>query len=204
MDIDEFSDEVAKRIHHYFNIDAISIVLRSHRKNKLNIYSPTTLMSIIGARTGRSRRSRHAHGARLKSKEMLLIASANATRLPLRTHAVHVHGAIGIQTLCPAAVDVRQDDAWRVNGPNCEASLHRQPQAAASTDCRTCGICRGQCAGLSGIHRLKERFGRRRLWRSRSSLITSTASLADKWTLRRRWPQRVNEVEMVAQATVPY
>ncbi|EAT7127561.1 AAA domain-containing protein [Salmonella enterica subsp. enterica serovar Typhimurium] len=39
LDIDELVSEVAKEIHHYFNIDAISIVLRSHRKNKLNIYS---------------------------------------------------------------------------------------------------------------------------------------------------------------------
>lgn len=33
LDIDELVSEVAKEIHHYFNIDAISIVLRSHRKN---------------------------------------------------------------------------------------------------------------------------------------------------------------------------
>ena len=39
LDIDELLGEVAKEIHHYFNIDAISIVLRSSRKGKLNIYS---------------------------------------------------------------------------------------------------------------------------------------------------------------------
>ncbi len=32
LDIDELVSEVAKEIHHYFNIDAISIVLRSHAK----------------------------------------------------------------------------------------------------------------------------------------------------------------------------
>ncbi|SUH07446.1 formate hydrogen-lyase transcriptional activator [Salmonella enterica subsp. enterica] len=66
LDIDELVSEVAKEIHHYFNIDAISIVLRSHRKNKLNIYSthyldehhPAHEQSEVG-------RSRHAHGARL-------------------------------------------------------------------------------------------------------------------------------------------
>lgn len=39
LDMDELVSEVAKEIHHYFNIDDISIVLRSHRKHKLNIYS---------------------------------------------------------------------------------------------------------------------------------------------------------------------
>ncbi len=37
--MDELVSEVAKEIHYYFDIDDISIVLRSHRKNKLNIYS---------------------------------------------------------------------------------------------------------------------------------------------------------------------
>lgn len=39
LDIDELVSEVAKEIHHYFRIDAISVVLRSSRKGKLNIYS---------------------------------------------------------------------------------------------------------------------------------------------------------------------
>ncbi|WP_454843949.1 formate hydrogenlyase transcriptional activator FlhA [Raoultella ornithinolytica] len=39
LDIDELVSEVAKEIHHYFRIDAISVVLRSNRKGKLNIYS---------------------------------------------------------------------------------------------------------------------------------------------------------------------
>ncbi|KNC94391.1 formate hydrogenlyase transcriptional activator FlhA [Trabulsiella odontotermitis] len=39
LDIDELVSEVAKEIHHYFRIDAISVVLRSDRKGKLNIYS---------------------------------------------------------------------------------------------------------------------------------------------------------------------
>ncbi len=38
LDMDELVSEVAKEIHYYFDIDDISIVLRSHRKNKLNIY----------------------------------------------------------------------------------------------------------------------------------------------------------------------
>ncbi len=36
---DELVSEVAKEIHRYFRIDAISVVLRSDRKGKLNIYS---------------------------------------------------------------------------------------------------------------------------------------------------------------------
>lgn len=39
LDIDELVSEVAKEIHHYFRIDAISVVLHSSRKGKLNIYS---------------------------------------------------------------------------------------------------------------------------------------------------------------------
>ncbi len=39
LDMDELVSAVAKEIHYYFNIDAISVVLRSNRKGKLNIYS---------------------------------------------------------------------------------------------------------------------------------------------------------------------
>lgn len=39
LDMDELVGEIAKEIHRYFDIDAISIVLRSSRKGKLNIYS---------------------------------------------------------------------------------------------------------------------------------------------------------------------
>lgn len=39
LDIDELVGEVAKEIHRYFRIDAISVVLHSSRKGKLNIYS---------------------------------------------------------------------------------------------------------------------------------------------------------------------
>ena len=39
LDMDELVSEVAKEIHHYFRIDAISIALRGNRKGKLNIYS---------------------------------------------------------------------------------------------------------------------------------------------------------------------
>ncbi|QUI99250.1 hypothetical protein KCP74_11135 [Salmonella enterica subsp. enterica] len=55
---------------------------------------------------------------------------------------------------------------------------HRQPQAAAS-DCRT-GIIAvdNALAYQENLNRLKERPRRRKLRRSRSSLITSTASLA--------------------------
>ncbi|POP46411.1 formate hydrogenlyase transcriptional activator FlhA [Superficieibacter electus] len=39
LDMDELVSEVAKEIHYYFRIDAISVVLRSNRKGKLNIHS---------------------------------------------------------------------------------------------------------------------------------------------------------------------
>ena len=39
LDMDDLVSAVAKEIHYYFRIDAISIVLRSNRKGKLNIYS---------------------------------------------------------------------------------------------------------------------------------------------------------------------
>lgn len=36
--MDELVSEVVKEIYYYFDIDDISIVLRSYRKNKFNIY----------------------------------------------------------------------------------------------------------------------------------------------------------------------
>lgn len=39
LDIDELVSEVAKSLHHYFHIDAISVVLRSATPGKLNVYT---------------------------------------------------------------------------------------------------------------------------------------------------------------------
>ncbi|HDG1675800.1 formate hydrogenlyase transcriptional activator FlhA [Kluyvera ascorbata] len=39
LDMDDLVGAVAKEIHYYFDIDAISVVLRGNRKGKLNIYS---------------------------------------------------------------------------------------------------------------------------------------------------------------------
>ncbi len=39
LHMDELVSEVAKEIHYYFGIDAISLVLRGSRKGKLTIYS---------------------------------------------------------------------------------------------------------------------------------------------------------------------
>lgn len=39
LDIDELVSEVAKEIHHYFRIDAISVVLRGNEEGKLNVFT---------------------------------------------------------------------------------------------------------------------------------------------------------------------
>ncbi|PWW08087.1 formate hydrogenlyase transcriptional activator FlhA [Mangrovibacter plantisponsor] len=39
LHLDELVSEAAKEIHHYFNIDSISVVLRNSRKNKVSIWS---------------------------------------------------------------------------------------------------------------------------------------------------------------------
>jgi Transcriptional regulator containing GAF, AAA-type ATPase, and DNA binding domains len=39
LDIDELVSEVAKEIHHYFHVDAISVVLRSSQKGKLDVFT---------------------------------------------------------------------------------------------------------------------------------------------------------------------
>ncbi|MDU7733969.1 MAG: sigma 54-interacting transcriptional regulator, partial [Citrobacter freundii] len=74
LDIDELVSEVAKEIHHYFDIDAISIVLRSDRKNKLSIYSTHYLDEHHPAHEQSEVDEAGTLSERVfKSKEMLLI-----------------------------------------------------------------------------------------------------------------------------------
>lgn len=74
LDIDELVSEVAKEIHHYFDIDAISIVLRSSRKNKLSIYSTHYLDEHHPAHEQSEVDEAGTLSERVfKSKEMLLI-----------------------------------------------------------------------------------------------------------------------------------
>ncbi|EGL3651874.1 formate hydrogenlyase transcriptional activator FlhA [Salmonella enterica] len=101
LDIDELVSEVAKEIHHYFNIDAISIVLRSHRKNKLNIYSTHYLDEHHPAHEQSEVDEAGTLTERVfKSKEMLLI-NLNE-RDPLAPYERMLFDTWGnqIQTLC--------------------------------------------------------------------------------------------------------
>ncbi|HAT7563687.1 TPA: formate hydrogenlyase transcriptional activator FlhA [Citrobacter koseri] len=102
LDIDELVSEVAKEIHHYFNIDAISIVLHSSRKNKLSIYSthyldehnPAHEQSEVDE-AGRTLSERV-----FKSKEMLLInLNERDTLAPYERMLFDTWGN-QIQTLC--------------------------------------------------------------------------------------------------------
>lgn len=97
LDIDELVSEVAKEIHRYFRIDAISVVLRSDRKGKLNIYSTHYLdashpvhdqseVDEAGTLTERVFKSKemlllnlHEHDTLAPYEKMLFTTSADAT-----------------------------------------------------------------------------------------------------------------------------
>lgn len=101
LDIEELVGEVAKEIHHYFSIDAISVVLRSSVKGKLNVYSSHYLdaSSPVHDRTVADESGTLSERV-FKSKEMLLInlhehdAMAPYERMLFRIWGNH------IQTLC--------------------------------------------------------------------------------------------------------
>lgn len=74
LDMDELVSEVAKEIHHYFKIDAISIVLRGHRKGKLTIHSTHYLDETNPAHEQSEVDESGTLSERVfKSKEMLLL-----------------------------------------------------------------------------------------------------------------------------------
>lgn len=101
LDMDELVSEVAKEIHYYFNIDDISIVLRSHRKNKLNIYSTHYLDKQHPAHEQSEVDEAGTLTERVfKSKEMLLINLHERDNLAPYERMLFDTWGNQIQTLC--------------------------------------------------------------------------------------------------------
>ncbi|WAH51728.1 formate hydrogenlyase transcriptional activator FlhA [Pseudescherichia vulneris] len=101
LDIDELVGEVAKEIHRYFDIDAISIVLRSSRKGKLNIYST----HYLNERAPLHEQSEVDEAGTLservfKSKEMLLLNLHERDRLAPYERRLFETWGNQLQTLC--------------------------------------------------------------------------------------------------------
>lgn len=101
LDIDELVGEIAKEIHRYFDIDAISIVLRSSRKSKLNIYST----HYLNERAPLHEQSEVDEAGTLservfKSKEMLLLNLHERDRLAPYERRLFETWGNQIQTLC--------------------------------------------------------------------------------------------------------
>ncbi|QMI06328.1 formate hydrogenlyase transcriptional activator FlhA [Citrobacter sp. RHB25-C09] len=101
LDMDELVSEVAKEIHHYFNIDDISIVLRSSRKNKLSIYSTHYLDENHPAHEQSEVDEAGTLTERVfKSKEMLLINLHEQDALAPYERKLFETWGNQIQTLC--------------------------------------------------------------------------------------------------------
>ncbi|HEE0106205.1 TPA: formate hydrogenlyase transcriptional activator FlhA [Citrobacter gillenii] len=101
LDIDELVSEVAKEIHHYFDIDAISIVLRSDRKNKLSIYSTHYLDEHHPAHEQSEVDEAGTLSERVfKSKEMLLINLSERDALAPYERMLFDTWGNQLQTLC--------------------------------------------------------------------------------------------------------
>lgn len=101
LDIDELVSEVAKEIHHYFDIDAISIVLRSSRKNKLSIYSTHYLDEHHPAHEQSEVDEAGTLSERVfKSKEMLLINLSERDALAPYERMLFETWGNQLQTLC--------------------------------------------------------------------------------------------------------
>lgn len=101
LDMDELVGEIAKEIHRYFDIDAISIVLRSSRKDKLNIYST----HYLNERAPLHEQSEVDEAGTLservfKSKEMLLLNLHERDRLAPYERRLFETWGNQIQTLC--------------------------------------------------------------------------------------------------------
>jgi formate hydrogenlyase transcriptional activator len=101
LDIDELVSEVAKEIHHYFDIDAISIVLRSSRKNKLSIYSTHYLDEHHPAHEQSEVDEAGTLSERVfRSKEMLLINLSERDALAPYERMLFETWGNQLQTLC--------------------------------------------------------------------------------------------------------
>lgn len=101
LDMDELVSAVAKEIHHYFRIDAISIVLRGHRKGKLNIYSTHYLDEASPAHEQSEVDESGTLTERVfKSKEMLLLNLSERDELAPYERMLFNTWGNQIQTLC--------------------------------------------------------------------------------------------------------
>ena len=101
LDMDELVSEVAKEIHHYFKIDAISIVLSSRRKGKLNIYSTHYLDETHPAHEQSEVDEAGTLSERVfKSKEMLLLNLHEQDELAPYEKMLFKTWGNQIQTLC--------------------------------------------------------------------------------------------------------
>jgi len=101
LDMDELVGEIAKEIHRYFDIDAISIVLHSSRKGKLNIYST----HYLNKRAPLHEQSEVDEAGTLservfKSKEMLLLNLHERDQLAPYERRLFETWGNQIQTLC--------------------------------------------------------------------------------------------------------
>ncbi|MRS89445.1 formate hydrogenlyase transcriptional activator FlhA [Enterobacteriaceae bacterium RIT714] len=101
LDMDELVSEVAKEIHHYFKIDAISIVLRGHRKGKLTIHSTHYLDETNPAHEQSEVDEAGTLSERVfKSKEMLLLNLNERDELAPYERMLFNSWGNQIQTLC--------------------------------------------------------------------------------------------------------
>ncbi|MBL5921065.1 formate hydrogenlyase transcriptional activator FlhA [Lelliottia amnigena] len=101
LDMDELVSEVAKEIHHYFKIDAISIVLRGHRKGKLTIHSTHYLDETNPAHEQSEVDESGTLSERVfKSKEMLLLNLSERDELAPYERMLFQCWGNQIQTLC--------------------------------------------------------------------------------------------------------
>lgn len=101
LDMDELVSEVAKEIHHYFKIDAISIVLRGHRKGKLTIHSTHYLDETHPAHEQSEVDEAGTLSERVfKSKEMLLLNLSERDELAPYERMLFQCWGNQIQTLC--------------------------------------------------------------------------------------------------------
>lgn len=101
LDMDELVSEVAKEIHHYFKIDAISIVLSGRRKGKLNIYSTHYLDETHPAHEQSEVVEAGTLSERVfKSKEMLLLNLHEQDELAPYEKMLFKTWGNQIQTLC--------------------------------------------------------------------------------------------------------
>ena len=160
LDMDDLVSAVAKEIHYYFRIDAISIVLRSNRKGKLNIYSTHYLdvndpvhdqseVSEAGTLTERV----------FKSKEMLMLNLREQDNLAPYERMLFDMWDNQIQTLCLlplmsgntmlGVLKLAQCDEKVFNATNLKLLRQIAERVAIAVD---------NALAYQEIHRLKERL----------------------------------------------